>query len=73
MTRVIVYHSGYGCGTGCCGHVVEMDGVIRNVFRFAHPYEERSARAFAEEMVRDAFGDDHVADLDWEGCVIVDD
>ena len=23
--RVVVYHEGYGCETGCCGHYVRLD------------------------------------------------
>lgn len=68
--KVVVYHRGYGCDTGCCGHTVEMeDG--REKFEFAHP--DGDPREFAEELVRDAFGEEHVVDLDWENCVISDD
>lgn len=72
MTKVIVYHTLYGCETGCCGHAIEMAGQ-RAEFDFAHPGYKQDFRSFAEELVRDAFGDEHVADLDWENCVIVDD
>jgi hypothetical protein len=71
MTRVVVYHNGYGCDTGCCGHVVEMDG-DREHFEFAHPYGD-DPRKFAEDMVREQYGEEHVADLDWEDCFISDD
>lgn len=80
--RVIVSHAGYGCDTGCCGHVIEVDGVQVGDFHFDHPYadyklppEERDAvyRKFAEELVRAELGEEHVADLDWDDCVIVDD
>lgn len=52
--RVRVYHSMYGCDTGCCGHVVEVDG--REEFDFAHP-DDRSdmagwARKHAEDVIR---------------------
>lgn len=73
--RVFVRHSGYGCDTGCCGHVVEVevDGVTTyERFDFSHP-ERQSKREYAEELVRDELGADHVADLDWTECMVVDD
>lgn len=76
MTSVIVFHSYYGCDTGCCGHTVRLtrdDGTEKEKFEFDHPGVREDPRAYAEEMVRDAFGDEHVADLDWDNCVIVDD
>lgn len=71
--RVVVYHAGYGCDTGCCGHVVELeDG--REKFEFTHPYSgKEDFRTWAEELVRDTFGEEHVKDLDWESCFVVDD
>lgn len=49
-----MYHAGYGCETGCCGHVVELeDG--RNRFEFEHPYDvdrRAWARELAEEVIR---------------------
>lgn len=80
MTKVIVYHSYYGCETGCCGHTVEIGNESR--FDFSHPYSaygltgearEKELREFAEELVRDAFGEEHVADLAWDECEIRDD
>ncbi len=68
--RIIVYHAALGCETGCCGHVVEMDDGAEE-FVSSHPYtDDDDPRSFAEQCVRDAFGDEHVADLDWENCVI---
>lgn len=79
MTRrhVIVYHDTYGCDTGCCGHVIEIDGATER-FEFNHPNWTREGgaedpRAFAERFVREEFGDEHVADLDWDACSIVND
>lgn len=78
MARVVVYHAMYGCDTGCCGHVVVVGDDEQ--FEFAHPnvwpsrdLTEAKMRAFAEELVRDTFGEAHVRDLDWENCSIVDD
>jgi len=41
-------------------------------FDFVHPYGE-DPREFAEDLVRRTFGDEHVADLDWDNCLISDD
>lgn len=73
MARVIVFHGGYGCDTGCCGHYVELtddDGLIQDKFQFTHPYDDEDGISFAKDMVEDMFGAEHVADLDWDGCVI---
>jgi hypothetical protein len=77
MAKIIVYHSYYGCETGCCGHVMDIeldDGSVQEGrhFQFIHPYGE-DARKFAEDMVREEFGEEHVADLDWENCLINED
>lgn len=68
--KAVVYHASYGCDTGCCGHIVELDG--GGEFFFDHPGNE-GGLAFAQDMVRRKFGDEHVADLDWENCLVVDD
>lgn len=53
MAKVIVYHAGYGCQTGCCGHVIELRESGDDIpdpwnmhFAFNHPYNEarRGAR-----------------------------
>jgi len=53
MPRLRVFHASYGCETGCCGHVVELDGKRVGDFHFSHPYGEER-RAFAEELAREA-------------------
>lgn len=76
MSRVVVYHRGYGCDTGCCGHYVEfaddpeISGTHRSQFHFDHPGNE-SPVEFAQRMVTETFGAEHVQDLDWEHCEIV--
>jgi hypothetical protein len=75
MTKVIVYHRGYGCDTGCCGHAVAIerdDGREEESFEFTHPYDE-DPRAFAERLVTEEFGVEHIVDLDWENSFIHDD
>lgn len=68
--RVIVYHSGYGCDTGCCGHVVELEDGSEK-FNFSHPYGENHLE-WAKDLVREEYGEEHVADLDWSSCVVND-
>jgi len=73
--KVIVYHSVYGCESGCCGHTVELqheDGKRQHQFKFSHPYGEDTIE-YAKELVRETFGEEHTKDLDWEHCVISDD
>lgn len=70
MSRAVVYHSLYGCETGCCGHTVELDDG-RSRFEFGHPWGDDPLE-YAKEAVRAAFGEEHVKDLDWESCLVVD-
>ncbi len=72
--KIIVYHASFDCDTGCCGHVIETDdpeNLEKYHFEFNHPYD-RDPRAFAEDMVRSHYGDEHVKDLDWENCIVGD-
>lgn len=78
--KFIVGHAYYGCETGCCGHVVEVKlepGEVlprkfqNRMFDFTHPYGE-DQRAFAEQMVRSECGEEHVKDLDWDNCYVLD-
>jgi hypothetical protein len=67
--RIIVYHSGYGCDTGCCGHCVEMldgDKTIKEKFSFDHTYGDVSSleqkKDFARKLIKEEFGEGHVKD-----------
>ena len=73
MAKVLVYHRGVGCDTGCCGHAVSINGEEEELHYFATPARGQSARAFAEELVTQSLGPEHVQDLDWDNCIIVDD
>jgi hypothetical protein len=78
--KIIVYHTSYGCDTGCCGHIIgayeterDLDQVERGErgkFDSDHPYDGENPRVWAEQLVREEFGEEHVADLDWENCVV---
>jgi len=83
MARVVVYHGSFGCETGCCGHYVELQDdagkFIKETFAFGHPYwmkndpTEEEQIAYAKELIIQYFGEEHVADLDWENSFIYDD
>ena len=78
MSAIVVYHASFGCDTGCCGHRIEMDGEsppggFWEGYTFSHPYDSKDARQWAEEWVTDVYGAEHVKDLDWENCLVLDD
>jgi tRNA U55 pseudouridine synthase TruB len=68
--KIVVMHSGKGCDTGCCGHVIEIDGTRSGEFHYDHPDSVEEARAFAEQLVTAKLGAEHVADLDWDNCEV---
>lgn len=74
--RVLVYHTDYGCDSGCCGHAVEiqnyLDVKVRESFIFAHPDEGESLEDFVCRLVTKEFGAEHCKDIDWENCVVLD-
>lgn len=72
MPRIVVVHRGYGCDTGCCGHVVEVDDEQVGGFSFDHPYGH-STPEFIRDLVTEKCGADHVADIDWDNCIVCDD
>jgi hypothetical protein len=71
--KVIVYHTHYGCETGCCGHRIELqypDETHHEAFEFEHWSGEGDPVEFAKRLITDQFGEEHVKDLDWENCRI---
>jgi hypothetical protein len=66
MKKIRVYHSYYGCDTGCCGHIIEIDGERVGRFHFDHPYEEQEPLEFAKKLIESKLGKEHCQDLDWE-------
>lgn len=70
--KIIVLHKSYGCDSGCCGHVIEVDGQSVGRFEFGHPDNDCDALAWAKNMVAEQLGEDHVKDLCWEECVVSD-
>jgi hypothetical protein len=76
--KVVVYHGGYGCDTGCCGHWVEiypdedMDKCYQR-FNWEHPEKGTDFRAWArelaEEFIRDRFPD-CLDTIDWDSMEV---
>lgn len=62
---VRVYHTGYGCDTGCCGHVVEVDGKEVGGFGFGHPHGG-DIKAWATELVKSMVPKECLQDIDWD-------
>ena len=75
VNRVIVYHGMYGCETGCCGHWVDLGDRKKLMFGHYGHYDGQepaeTSREYAERIIREMYGDEHVADLDWEHSKIV--
>lgn len=73
MARIVVLHQGYGCDTGCCGHVVEVDGEQVGSFDFGHPAYRATpdaVRDYIRDLVTEQYGAEHVADIDWDNCIV---
>ncbi len=70
--RIVVYHDTYGCDTGCCGHVVNLGD--NDKFTFDHPdTQDETNRDFVERIVTEQWGEAHVADIDWDAVIVVND
>lgn len=70
--RIVVLHTRYGCDTGCCGHIVEVDGEQVGSFTFSHPYGNETPD-FVRELVTKECGEEHVKDIDWDNCIVSED
>lgn len=75
--KVIVFHTTYGCDTGCCGHTIMVDGGLENdlySFTFDHPDDGQDhkefALEFAKEWAKQNLDENHSWDLDWDNCEI---
>jgi hypothetical protein len=69
--KVRVFHAGYGCETGCCGHIVEIEDGRRH-FEFSHPYGENPqafARELAEGIIRKEWPE-CIDSIDWETMTV---
>lgn len=67
---VRVYHSEYGCDTGCCGHTIEIDD-NKYKFEFTHPYgDDRNdlrgwALGLAKRVVKENWPECYNS-IDWD-------
>lgn len=72
--KVRIMHTGYGCDTGCCGHIVETEDEIQlGRFEFDHPSSKEEAVEWAKKFLVDKFGPDHCYDLDFDNSEITND
>lgn len=56
--KVSVLHAYYGCDTGCCGHVVEIDDEQVGEFQLSeHPEPGQDRKAWAKELVESVLRD----------------
>lgn len=69
--KVRVYHSYYGCESGCCGHIIELDNG-KSQFEFTHPYDEHDlnnlknwARELAEGVIASRWPE-CLDSIDWD-------
>ena len=65
--QVKVYHSGYGCESGCCGHIVEVDDENFG-FEFTHPCGE-DKKKWAIELAKEKIAKSSpecLASIDWD-------
>ncbi len=74
--KIFITHAWYGCESGCCGHIIEVDsdGFVteQGGFVFSHAEDKASVKKWAEEIISDYLGPEHVKDLDWDRCQIWD-
>lgn len=68
---IVVYHALSGPESWSCGHWIEVDGQDEH-FSPDHPLGQ-DERAFAERLVSRTLGSERVAELDWNGCLVVGD
>lgn len=70
--KIRVYHSYYGCESGCCGHVVELS-TGENEFKFIHPYGEGDIENWAQELAKNVIQENWpkcLDSIDWGSLVI---
>ena len=73
IVRTTVQHAGYGCDTGCCGHVAHAYNSrgeeVHSHFELDHPYGE-DPEAWARQFVAGIYG--RPDSLDWDASSVVD-
>lgn len=67
--KLIVYHTSYGCDTGCCGHTLEDESGKSLGWTFFEPHPSEDFKKWAESFVEESGC--NPKDLDWDNCKIV--
>lgn len=72
--KVRVYHAGYGCESGCCGHIVEVGDKIHK-FNFDHPYseDEKDLKKWAKKLAEEVIREEHpscINNIDWDSMEV---
>ena len=86
MSRIVVFHGGYGCETGCCGHYIEVDDEqVSKSWTFDHPdwvsksepgwvrMNDEQTRQWVIDYVEETIGEGHLDDIDWEHVLVSND
>lgn len=68
VVKVAVKHDGYGCESGCCGHVIhgyDKDNIQcwASDFCFEHPYGQED-KVFILDILHNDFSDDELAKIE---------
>ena len=64
--KVRVYHTSYGCDTGCCGHIIELDGKEVGGFEFGHPDDGEDYKAWAIGLAKRMVPPECLPSIDWD-------
>ena len=68
--KIRVLHAYYGCDTGCCGHILEIDGEEDyDTFEFDHfdyDFMGKTAKERLREFILSKIPEECHADIDWE-------
>ena len=60
--KIRVLHAYYGCETGCCGHIIEIDGEEEHsTFTFDH-FDKPENRTVLDQIVESVYGIETVLD-----------
>ena len=67
--KIRVLHTYYGCETGCCGHILEVDDEeLEGSFEFGHPTDRDELRDYILEHIPKECHDS----IDWPSIEVDD-
>lgn len=61
MKKIKILHSYYGCDTGCCGHIIEVDGEADHGSFTFHHFDELKPLGVLDQIVDAVDGQNRVA------------